>query len=380
MSIQEESLQLHEKLRGKIEVHSKAAVNSKEDLSLLYSPGVAEPCRKIAENVEDVWKYTSRRNLVAVVSDGTAVLGLGDIGPEAAMPVMEGKAILFKEFGDVDAFPICVRTKEVDEIVQLVKWLEPTFGGVNLEDISAPRCFEIEERLKAELSIPVFHDDQHGTAIVTLAGLMNAFELTGRNFEDARFVINGVGAAGVAITKILMTQGARNILCVDSTGIIVKGRENLNWMKEELAETTNPENVGGSLADAMKGADVFIGVSVAGAVTQDMVRSMNADPIIFAMANPTPEILPEQAREAGAAIVATGRSDYPNQVNNVLVFPGLFRGVLDAETAEITDAMKLAAARALADYVSEPTPEMIIPNPLDKGAAKAVAEAVKSAI
>lgn len=380
MNYYEKSLQLHEEKKGKIEVISKVKVETKDDLSTAYSPGVAEPCRAIAKNPEDVYKYTAKGNLVAVVSDGTAVLGLGDIGPKAAMPVMEGKAILFKEFGDVDAFPICLDTKDPEEIIRTVKLMAPGFGGINLEDISAPRCFEIEQRLIEELDIPVFHDDQHGTAIVTLAGLINALKLTNRTFDQIKVVVNGVGAAGVAITKLLIRYGVKpeNFLLCDSQGVIYEGRENLNPVKEDLAKITNPQKISGGLAEAMQGADVFLGVSQAKLVTQDMVRSMAKDPIIFAMANPEPEIMPDLALEAGAAIVATGRSDFPNQVNNVLGFPGIFRGVLDAGIRIIDDQIKIKAAEAIANYLQNPTPEAIIPSPLDKGVATAVAEAIKN--
>ncbi len=349
-------------------------------MSLSYTPGVAEPCREIAKDVEKVWDYTSRRNWVAVVTDGTAVLGLGDIGPEAGLPVMEGKAALFKEFGNVDAFPICLRTKNPDEIVAIVKALEPSFGGINLEDISAPRCFEIEERLKAEMNIPVFHDDQHGTAIVVLAGLTNALKIVGKKFEKIKVVVSGAGAAGTAITKILLSQGVKNILLTDSKGIISGDRKDLNEAKKKILEKTNPENISGTLPDALRGADVFIGVSAPNIVTAEMISSMAKDSIVFAMANPAPEIMPDIAKSAGARIVATGRSDFPNQVNNVLVFPGLFRGVLDAKAKSITEEMKLAAARALADYVTNPNEENIIPNPLDKNVARVVAEAVKGCV
>lgn len=380
MNYYEESLKLHALKKGKIEVISKVKVETKDDLSLAYSPGVAEPCRAIAKNPADVYKYTSKGNLVAVVTDGTAVLGLGDIGPLAAMPVMEGKAILFKEFGGVDAFPICLDTTDTEEIIRTVKLIAPGFGGINLEDISAPRCFEIEQRLIEELDIPVFHDDQHGTAIVVLAGLINALKLTDRKFETIKVVVNGVGAAGVAITKLLIRYGVKpeNFLLCDSNGIIYKGRNHLNPVKEELAEITNTEVKKGELADAMQGADVFLGVSQAKLVTQEMVRSMAKDPIIFAMANPEPEILPAEALAAGAAIVATGRSDYPNQVNNVLGFPGIFRGVLDAGIRIIDDKIKIAAAEAIAGYIKNPTPEAIIPSPLDKGVAKAIAEMIQN--
>lgn len=379
MDIKKESLALHAQLRGKMEVAPKRHVKERNDLALLYSPGVAEPCKEIASDVEKVWEYTGRWNAVAVVSDGTAVLGLGDIGPEAALPVMEGKALLFKEFGNVDAFPLVLNTTDVDEIVETIQRLEPGLGGINLEDISAPRCFEIEERLKATMRIPVFHDDQHGTAVVTLAGLINAFTLTGRSFETAKIVISGAGAAGVAIAKILLERGVHDVVACDSTGIISSTRTDLNESKQRLLALTNPRDVQGSLKEAMKGADVFIGVSAPGVFTEEMVRSMNTDPIIFAMANPIPEIMPDQAKAAGAAIVATGRSDFPNQVNNVLAFPGIFRGALDARATEITGAMNVAAAEAIASYVKHPTAEEIVPSAIDKGVALAVAAAAVQA-
>ena len=379
MNYYEESLKLHEEKQGKIEVVSKVKVESKDDLSLAYSPGVAEPCRKIADNPSDVYRYTNKGNMVAVVSDGSAVLGLGNIGPAASMPVMEGKSILFKEFGDVDAFPICLNTQDVDEIVETVKRISVGFGGVNLEDISAPRCFEIEERLIDELDIPVFHDDQHGTAIVVLAGLINSLKVTGKKLEEIKVVVNGVGAAGVAITKLLIAYGvkAENFLLCDSRGAIYEGRDNLNPVKESLSKITNANHVQGGLAEVMEGADVFLGVSKAKLVTPEMVRSMAKDPIIFAMANPEPEIMPDLAKEAGAAIVATGRSDFPNQVNNVLGFPGIFRGVLDAGIRLIDDEIKIKSAEAIADYVKTPTADMIMPSPLDKGVATAVADAIQ---
>jgi len=376
----QESLKLHAAKKGKIEVISKVKVESKDDLSLAYSPGVAEPCREIAKNPDEVYKYTSKGNLVAVVTDGSAVLGLGNIGTKAAMPVMEGKAILFKEFGGVDAFPICLDSQDTEEIIQAVKMIAPGFGGINLEDISAPRCFEIEQRLIEALDIPVFHDDQHGTAIVVLAGLINSLKLTDRRLDEVKVVVNGVGAAGVAITKLLITYGVKpeNFLLCDSRGIIYKGRENLNPVKEELAQITNANQIQGGLADAMQGADVFLGVSLAKLVTQDMVRSMAKDPIIFAMANPEPEIMPDLALEAGAAIVATGRSDFPNQVNNVLGFPGIFRGVLDAGIRIIDNKVKVTAAEAIANYLEHPTRDAIIPSALDKKVAEAVAQAIKN--
>ena len=389
MDYYKESLKLHEEKRGKIEVISKVPIKTKDDLSLAYTPGVAEPCREIHKNPKDVYKYTNKGNMVAVVTDGSAVLGLGNIGAAAGMPVMEGKAILFKEFGDVDAFPICLSTQDPDEIVETVERIAPGFGGINLEDISAPRCFEIEERLIKSLDIPVFHDDQHGTAIVVLAGLINALKLTGRKFEDIKVVVSGVGAAGVAITKLLITYGVNpeHILLCDSQGAIYHSRDNLNAVKEGLADITNvacklgldhPDCKKGGLADIMAGADVFIGVSKAGLLTGDMVRGMAKDAIVFAMANPEPEIMPDLAKDAGAAIVATGRSDFPNQINNVLGFPGLFRGVLDAGIRIIDDKIKIAAAEAIAGYVKEPTADQIIPSPLDKGVAKTVAEAIKA--
>lgn len=380
MDYYQESLKLHAAKKGKIEVISKVKVESKDDLSLAYSPGVAEPCREIAKNPDEVYKYTSKGNLVAVVTDGSAVLGLGNIGTKAAMPVMEGKAILFKEFGGVDAFPICLDSQDTEEIIQAVKMIAPGFGGINLEDISAPRCFEIEQRLIEALDIPVFHDDQHGTAIVVLAGLINSLKLTDRRLDEVKVVVNGVGAAGVAITKLLITYGVKpeNFLLCDSRGIIYKGRENLNPVKEELAQITNANQIQGGLADAMQGADVFLGVSLAKLVTQDMVRSMAKDPIIFAMANPEPEIMPDLALEAGAAIVATGRSDFPNQVNNVLGFPGIFRGVLDAGIRIIDNKVKVTAAEAIANYLEHPTRDAIIPSALDKKVAEAVAQAIKN--
>lgn len=382
MNYYQKSLDLHEKHKGKIEVRSKVKVDTKDDLSTAYSPGVAEPCRAIWKDKAKVYRYTSKGNMVAVVTDGTAVLGLGDIGPEAALPVMEGKAILFKEFGGVDAFPICLDTTDTEEIIRTVKLIAPGFGGINLEDISAPRCFEIEKRLIEELDIPVFHDDQHGTAVVTLAALINALKLTNRTFEKVKIVVNGVGAAGVAITKLLITYGVRpeNFLLCDSQGILYQGRENMNLVKEELAQITNPQKLSGGLLEAMKGADVFLGVSQAKLVTGDMVKSMNKDPIIFAMANPEPEILPEEALTAGAKIVATGRSDFPNQVNNVLGFPGIFRGVLDAGIQIIDDKIKIFAAEAIAGFIKNPTLNEIIPSPLDRNVAKVVAEEIKKSV
>lgn len=373
------SLKAHEDNKGKIEVMSKLKVETVEDLSIAYTPGVAEPCRKIHENKENAYKYTAKGNLVAVVTDGTAVLGLGDIGPEAAMPVMEGKSILFKNFGDVDAFPICLDTKNVDEIVETVKRIAPTFGGINLEDISAPRCVEIENRLKEELDIPVFHDDQHGTAIVVSAGLINALKIVDKKLEDIKIVINGAGAAGGAIARMMKEMGVEDILICDSKGIVYKGSENNNWMKEELAEITNKDNIKGSLTDALKGADVFIGVSKGNILTKDMIRNMNKDSIVFALANPVPEIFPEDAKEAGVRIMGTGRSDYPNQINNVLAFPGLFRGALDARARDINNEMNIAAAYAIANMVkdSELNEDYIIPGALNKEIAGEVAKAVK---
>ncbi|WP_019228287.1 NADP-dependent malic enzyme [Sedimentibacter sp. B4] len=381
MNYFEESLKLHEKHKGKIEVVSKMKVESREDLSLAYTPGVAEPCRKIHENEENVYKYTSKGNIVAVVTDGTAVLGLGDIGPKAALPVMEGKSILFKEFADVDAFPICLDTKNVDEIVNAVKLIAPGLGGINLEDIGAPRCFEIEEKLKKILDIPVFHDDQHGTAIVVLAGLINALKIVNKKIEDINIVINGAGAAGTAISNLLLSAGAKNIIVCDRTGAIYKEREKMNEAKLILAQTTNLGNKSGSLGDVLVGADVFIGVSSADSVKPEMVRSMNKDAIILAMANPTPEIMPDLAKEAGARIIGTGRSDFPNQINNVLVFPGVFRGALDVRAKEINEEMKLAAAYAIAGYIDEKdlNEDNIIPSALDKGVAKVVANAIADA-
>ncbi|HHZ01616.1 MAG TPA: NAD-dependent malic enzyme [Tissierellia bacterium] len=379
MSLRDSALKLHKDNQGKLNIMSKVAVKDKESLSLAYTPGVAEPCKEIDKDVNAVYDYTSKGNLVAVISDGSAVLGLGDIGPYAAIPVMEGKSVLFKEFGGVDSFPICVKTKDPDEIVKIVEMIEPVFGGINLEDISAPRCFEIENKLKERLSIPVFHDDQHGTAIITLAGLMNALRVTGKKMEDLVVVINGAGSAGVAIAKIILNVGVKDLLLVDRTGIIYKGREKgMNWAKEELAEITNKNNKQGTLADALVGSDVFIGVSEANIVTEEMVRSMNKDPIIFAMANPVPEIDPELAKKAGAKVVGTGRSDYPNQINNVLAFPGIFRGAFDVRAKTINEEMKIAAAEALAQLISdeELTEDYIIPMPFDERVRPAVAKAV----
>ncbi|WP_400161863.1 NADP-dependent malic enzyme [Brevibacillus sp. TJ4] len=381
-NLREEALELHRKNKGKLEAVTKVPVRDARDLSLAYSPGVAEPCKDIFDDTSKVYEYTMKGNLVAVVTDGTAVLGLGNIGPEAAMPVMEGKAVLFKSFAGVDAFPICLNTNDVDKIVETVKLLEPTFGGVNLEDIAAPACFEIEERLKKETNIPVFHDDQHGTAIVTAAGLINALRVVGKKLEDIRVVTNGAGAAGIAIIKLLLSMGVKDVIMCDTKGIVYEGRPfGMNAVKEEMAKITNRSKIEGNLADAMKGADVFIGVSVAGAVTADMVRSMNRDAIIFAMANPVPEIMPEEAKAAGAAVMGTGRSDFPNQVNNVLAFPGIFRGALDTRATTINEEMKLAAVYAIADLIApeELSSEKVIPAPFDPRVAPSVAAAVAKA-
>lgn len=379
-NVYERSLELHEKNKGKLSVVSKVKVGNREDLSLAYSPGVAEPCRKIASNKEDVYKYTAKGNLVAVVTDGTAVLGLGDIGPEAALPVMEGKCVLFKEFGDVDAIPICLDTKDTEEIIRIVKLIAPGLGGINLEDISAPRCIEIETRLKQELDIPVFHDDQHGTAIVVAAGLINALKVVNKKIEDIKVVVNGAGAAGSSIIKLVKKLGAKEIIAIDRVGILRRSdKDKYDFSKKELAEITNSKDIAGGLADAIVGADVFIGVSAPNVLSKDMVRSMNKDAIVFAMANPTPEIMPEEALEAGAAIVGTGRSDYPNQINNVLVFPGLFKGALRAKSKKITEEMKIAAAEGLASLIKdeELRKDYIIPDPFDKRVAEAVAIAVE---
>lgn len=372
------SLKMHEEHKGKVEVVSKVAVKNRDDLSTAYTPGVAEPCRKIRDNKADVYKYTCKGNMVAVVSDGTAVLGLGDIGPEAAIPVMEGKSILFKEFGGVDAFPICLDTKDVDEIVETVKRIAPVFGGINLEDISAPRCFEIEKRLKEELDIPVFHDDQHGTAIVVSAGLINALKLVGKPFDEANVVINGAGSAGISICKLLLQLGIGNVVLVDRQGALCPGQDWMNPAQAEMAEITNKDRQTGSLDEIMKGKDVFVGVSAPNIVTAEMVASMAADPIVFAMANPTPEIMPEEAAKGGVRVMATGRSDYPNQINNVLVFPGIFRGALDAKATGITEEMKMAAAKAIASIVTddELKEDYIIPGAFDERVAKVVAKAV----
>ncbi|MBQ2995812.1 MAG: NAD-dependent malic enzyme [Oscillibacter sp.] len=381
MDYAKESLRLHGEWRGKLEVTPRAAVNDKESLSLAYTPGVAQPCLEIQKDINKSYELTRRWNTVAVVTDGTAVLGLGDIGPEAGMPVMEGKCVLFKAFGDVDAIPLCVRSKEVDDIVNTVALLAGSFGGVNLEDISAPRCFEIERQLKERCDIPIFHDDQHGTAVITLAGLTNALKVVDKRIEDVRIVVNGAGAAAVSITKLLLSAGAKDITLCDRRGAIYKGREGLNWIKEEMATVTNPAQQRGSLADVLAGADVFIGVSAPGMVTTEMVKTMKEKAIIFACANPTPEIFPEDAKSGGAAVVSTGRSDYPNQINNVLAFPGIFRGALDARASDINDEMKIAAAKALAALISEEelSADYIIPAAFDPRVKDAVASAVKQA-
>ena len=381
MDYAKESLKLHYELKGKLEITPRAKVDSKEALSLAYTPGVAEPCLVIQKDVEKSYELTRRWNTVAVITDGTAVLGLGDIGPEAGMPVMEGKCVLFKAFGDVDAIPLCVRTKDVEEIVKTVSLLAGSFGGVNLEDISAPRCFEIEKRLKGVCDIPIFHDDQHGTAVVTLAGLINALKLTGKKIEEVKIVTSGAGAAGIAIIKLLLSMGAKHVIMTDREGAIYKGRENLNPIKMEMAEITNLSMEKGSLSDVIKNADVFIGVSAPGTLNKDMVKSMAEKPIIFACANPIPEIFPEDAKEAGAAVVSTGRSDFPNQINNVLCFPGIFRGALDVRAKDINDEMKVAAAYAIAELVSdqELNAEYILPAAFDARVKDAVAKAVSEA-
>ena len=382
MTNSEKALMLHEKWNGKIDTVSKAEVNSREDLALAYTPGVAEPCKVIAENPDAAYKYTIKANTVAVVSDGSAVLGLGNIGPLAAMPVMEGKAVLFKEFGGVNAFPICLDTQDTDEIIETVVRIAPAFGGINLEDISATRCFEIEERLKELLDIPVFHDDQHGTAIVVLAGIINALKVTGKTREDCRVVVNGAGSAGIAISKLLLTYGFRNVMLCDKAGILARGMDGLNWMQEKMMEVTNLEGKRGTLADALKGADIFVGVSAPGIVSAEMVSSMNRDAILFAMANPVPEIMPDIAKAAGARVVGTGRSDFPNQVNNVLIFPGIFKGALEGRATAITEEMKLAAAAAIAGLVddSDLNDENILPAAFDPRVADVVSRAVKEHI
>ncbi|MBE5834314.1 MAG: NADP-dependent malic enzyme [Butyrivibrio sp.] len=382
MTNAEKALQMHEQWNGKLEVISKAAVKSREDLAIAYTPGVAEPCKLIAEDKELAYKYTIKSNTIAVVSDGSAVLGLGNIGPYAAMPVMEGKAALFKEFGNVNAVPICLDTQDTEEIITAVKNLAPGFGGINLEDISAPRCFEIEERLKAMLDIPVFHDDQHGTAIVVLAGIINGLKVTGKKKEDCKVVINGAGSAGIAITKLLLRYGFKNVIMCDKAGIISSVTENLNWMQEAMLKETNPNDEKGNLADALKGADIFVGVSAPGIVSEEMVASMNRDAIMFAMANPVPEIMPDLAKKAGARVVGTGRSDFPNQVNNVLVFPGIFKGALEGRARQITEEMKLAAANAIADLIPDDqlSDVNILPEAFDPRVTEAVAQAVKAHI
>ena len=382
MTLNEKALLLHEQWNGKLETVSKTPVKSREDLALAYTPGVAEPCKVIAQDKEAAYKYTMKANTVAVVSDGSAVLGLGNIGPYAAMPVMEGKAVLFKEFGGVNAVPICLDTQDTEEIIKTVTYLAPGFGGINLEDISAPRCFEIEERLKEILDIPVFHDDQHGTAIVVLAGIINALKVTGKKKEDCKIVVNGAGSAGIAITKLLLTYGFPYIIMCDKVGIVSKDTEGLNWMQQKMTEVTNPENLTGSLVDAMKGADIFVGVSAPNIVTPDMVRSMNKDAILFAMANPVPEIMPDVAKAAGAKVVGTGRSDFPNQVNNVVAFPGIFKGALEGRATQITEEMKLAAAEAIAGLVPEDqlNEDNIMPEAFNPRVADLVADAVKSHI
>jgi len=381
MDYAKESLRLHGEWKGKIEVVATVPVATKDDLSLAYTPGVAQPCLEIQKDVNKSYELTRRHNLCAVITDGTAVLGLGDIGPEAGMPVMEGKCVLFKSFGGVDAFPLCVKTKDVDEFVNAVYLISGSFGGINLEDISAPRCFEIERKLKEKCDIPIFHDDQHGTAVITLAGLTNALKVVGKKKEDVKIVTSGAGAAAISIVKLLLSAGYKNIIMTDRKGTIYKGRDGLNWIKEEMAEQTNLGCVKGTLADAVKGADVFIGVSAPGTMTVDMVKSMAKDPIIFACANPTPEIFPDDAKKGGAAVVATGRSDYPNQINNVLAFPGIFRGTFDVRASDINEEMKMAAAKALADLISpeELSADYIIPKAFDPRVGKAVASAVADA-
>jgi malate dehydrogenase (oxaloacetate-decarboxylating) len=382
MTTNEKALLMHEKWNGKLETVSKTPVKTREDLAIAYTPGVAEPCKVIAQDKEAAYKYTMKANTVAVVSDGSAVLGLGNIGPYAAMPVMEGKAVLFKEFGNVNAVPICLDTQDTEEIIKTVTYLAPGFGGINLEDISAPRCFEIEERLKEILDIPVFHDDQHGTAIVVLAGVINALKVVGKKKEDCRVVVNGAGSAGVAITRLLLTYGFPNIIMCDKVGIVSKDTEGLNWMQKKMTEVTNLNNETGSLADALKGADIFIGVSAPNIVTPEMVASMNHDSILFAMANPVPEIMPDVAKAAGARVVGTGRSDFPNQVNNVVAFPGIFKGALEGRATQITEEMKLAAAEAIAGLVpaDKLSDDNIMPEAFDPQVAEVVANAVKSHI
>ena len=381
MDYAKESLRLHEEWKGKISVVATVPVSTKDDLSLAYTPGVAEPCLAIQKDIDRSYELTRRHNLCAVITDGSAVLGLGDIGPEAGMPVMEGKCVLFKAFGDVDAFPLCVKTKDVDEFVNTVYLISGSFGGINLEDIAAPRCFEIERKLKEKCDIPIFHDDQHGTAVITLAGLTNALKVVGKRKEDVKVITSGAGAAATAIVKLLLSAGYTDVTMCDRRGTIYEGRDGLNWSKEEMAKVTNPRGIRGSLADALAGADVFIGVSAPGTVTRDMVRSMAKDPIIFACANPTPEIFPDDAKDAGAAVVSTGRSDYPNQINNVLAFPGIFRGAFDVRASDINEEMKMAAANALAGLISdeELSADYIIPKAFDPRVGKAVAAAVAEA-
>jgi len=382
MDYAKESLRLHKEWKGKIEVVATVPVQTKEDLSLAYTPGVAQPCLEIQKDINLSYELTRRHNLCAVITDGSAVLGLGDIGPEAGMPVMEGKCVLFKSFGGVDAFPLCIKTHDVDEFVNTVYLLSGSFGGINLEDIAAPRCFEIERKLKEKCDIPIFHDDQHGTAVITLAGLNNALKVVGKRLEDVKIAVNGAGAAAIAITKLLLSAGARNVTLCDRSGAVYQGREKgMNWIKQEMAQVTNPAGTQGTLADVMKGADVFIGVSAPGSVTQDMVRSMNRDAILFACANPTPEIFPEDAKAAGARIISTGRSDYPNQINNVLAFPGIFRGAFDVRASDINEEMKVAAAAALAGLISdeELSEDYIIPKAFDPRVGPTVAKAVAEA-
>ena len=381
MDYAKESLRLHGEWKGKIEVVSTVPTENEDDLSLAYTPGVAAPCLEIQKDIEKSYELTRRHNMCLVVTDGTAVLGLGDIGPEAGMPVMEGKCVLFKNFGDVDAFPLCIKSKDVDTIVETIYMISGSFGGVNLEDIAAPRCFEIERKLKEKCDIPIFHDDQHGTAVITLAGLINALKLVGKNIEDIKIVTSGAGAAAIAIVKLLMSYGAKNVIMCDRKGAIYKGREGLNWIKEEMAEVTNLDHKAGSLADMLVGADVFIGVSGPGTVTQDMVKTMNKDAIVFACANPTPEIFPDEAKAAGARVISTGRSDFPNQINNVLAFPGIFRGTFDVRASDINEDMKMAASLALAGLISddELSEDYIIPKAFDPRVGPAVAKAVAEA-
>ncbi len=382
MDYAKESLRLHHEWKGKIEIVATVPVQTKEDLSLAYTPGVAQPCLEIQKDPDLSYELTRRHNICAVITDGSAVLGLGDIGPEAGMPVMEGKCVLFKSFGGVDAFPLCIKTKDVDEFVNAVYLMSGSFGGINLEDIAAPRCFEIERKLKERCDIPIFHDDQHGTAVITLAGLTNALKVVGKKLSEVKIAVNGAGAAAIAITKLLLSAGAKDVTLCDRTGIVYAGREKgMNWIKEEMAKVTNPAHLTGTLADAMKGADVFIGVSAPGSVTQDMVRSMNKDAIIFACANPTPEIFPDEAKAAGARVISTGRSDYPNQINNVLAFPGIFRGVFDVRARDINEEMKVAAAHALAELIPDDAlnEEYIIPKAFDPRVGPAVAKAVAQA-